>query len=138
MTRYLIDKSALARATRPAVRERLAQIIDADDALTCPIVDLEMLYSARTAAEYELWRADRRVGYTNLPLTTEVGEQALAVQRVLAARGQHRGVSLPDLLIGACASVHGVTVLHYDADYDRIAAESGQAVEWVVPRGSVP
>lgn len=138
MTRYLIDKSALARATQPAVRERLAEILGADQAVTCPIVDLEVLYSARTAAEYELWRADRRVGYRSVPLTPEVGEQALAVQRTLAAHGQHRGVSLPDLLIGACATVHGCTVLHYDADYDRIAAETGQPVEWVVPRGSVP
>ncbi|MDN5747760.1 MAG: PIN domain nuclease [Pseudonocardia sp.] len=137
MTLYLIDKSALARANRPAVRERLAEVLGADRAVTCPIVDLEMLYSARSPAEYELWRSDRRVGYENLPLTPEVGEQALAVQRVLAARGQHRGVSLPDLLIGACAAVHGATVLHYDADYDRIATETKQAVEWIVPRGSV-
>jgi len=28
-------------------------------------------------------------------------------------------------------------VLHYDADYDRIAGVTGQAVEWVVERGSV-
>lgn len=137
MTRYLIDKSALARATRPAVRERLAEILDADQAVTCPVVDLELLYSARTAAEYELWRADRRIGYRSVPLKPEVGVQALSVQRTLAADGQHRGVSLPDLLIAGCASVHDCTVLHYDADYDRIATATGQPVDWVVPRGSV-
>lgn len=137
MTLYLIDKSALARATRPAVRDRLVEVLGADRAVTCPIVDLEMLYSARSPTEYELWRADRRIGYENLPLTPEVGERALAVQRALAARGQHRGVSLPDLLISACAAVHHATVLHYDADFDRIATETGQAAEWIVPRGSV-
>jgi hypothetical protein len=30
-----------------------------------------------------------------------------------------------------------VDVLHYDADYDRIAAITGQPVRWVVRRGSV-
>jgi hypothetical protein len=29
-------------------------------------------------------------------------------------------------------------VLHYDDDYDRIAAVTGQPAQWVVPRGSVP
>lgn len=29
------------------------------------------------------------------------------------------------------------TVLHYDADYERIAKHTGQAVQWIVPRGSV-
>ena len=44
---------------------------------------------------------------------------------------------LPDLIIAATAEEHGATVLHYDADYDRIAAVTGQPVEWVAPRGSL-
>ena len=36
------------------------------------------------------------------------------------------------------AERHGVTLLHYRADYDLIAEVTGQPVEWVVPRGSVP
>jgi hypothetical protein len=32
---------------------------------------------------------------------------------------------------------HGATVRHYDADYDRIAAVTGQPVEWVAARGSL-
>jgi hypothetical protein len=27
--------------------------------------------------------------------------------------------------------------MHYDADFDRIAAVTGQACEWVVPAGTV-
>jgi predicted nucleic acid-binding protein len=41
-------------------------------------------------------------------------------------------------LIAAAAEAHDLTVLHYDADFGRIAAVTGQRVEWVVPRGSVP
>ncbi len=38
---------------------------------------------------------------------------------------------------GASAELAGATVLHYDADYDRIAAITGQPTEWVAPRGSL-
>jgi Arc/MetJ family transcription regulator len=37
----------------------------------------------------------------------------------------------------SAAEVAGLTVLHYDADFDRVARITGQPVEWVVPRGSV-
>lgn len=49
-----------------------------------------------------------------------------------------RGSSHSDLLIAATAERHGLAVLHYDADYDRIAAIIGQVVDWIVPAGSVP
>jgi hypothetical protein len=31
----------------------------------------------------------------------------------------------------------GLSVLHYDADFDRIAAVTGQPHEWIVPKGSL-
>ena len=64
--------------------------------------------------------------------------RALDVQRRLAQVGglHHRSVKIPDLVIAAAAEAFGATVLHYDADYDRIARITGQPVEWIVPRGS--
>jgi predicted nucleic acid-binding protein len=44
---------------------------------------------------------------------------------------------LPDLIIAATAEQHGATVLHYDADYERIAEITGQPTEWIVERGSL-
>lgn len=46
-------------------------------------------------------------------------------------------MSIPDLLIAACAEIDGAVVLHYNVDYERIASVTDQPVEWVVPRGSV-
>ena len=43
-----------------------------------------------------------------------------------------------DLLVAAAAERAGLTVLHYDQDFDLIAEVTGQPTEWVVPRGSVP
>lgn len=137
MAVYLADKSALTRReTRPEVREVVEPLLLAGRIATCGIVDLELLYSAPNPATYgELAEALRAM--PRVPVTEAVVDRALAVQGQLASTSEHRSVPLPDLLIAACAETAGLTVLHYDADYDRIAAVSGQAVQWVVPRGSV-
>jgi predicted nucleic acid-binding protein len=46
-------------------------------------------------------------------------------------------VKIPDLLVAATAEFAGLTVLHYDEDYERVGAISGQNTEWVVHRGSI-
>ncbi len=56
---------------------------------------------------------------------------------MLGARSQHRHFRLADLIIAATAETSGATVLHYDADYDRIAGVTGQPAEWVAERGSL-
>ena len=45
---------------------------------------------------------------------------------------------LPDLLIAAAAEAAGLPVLHYDTDFDLVAAVTGQESRWVVEAGSVP
>jgi predicted nucleic acid-binding protein len=135
--RYLADKSALARAHVPSVGERLEPLFLGGDIATCGIVDLEVLFSARTSRDYAAILADHR----SLP-HVDVGERgierAIEVQAALARKGQHRGVTIPDLLIAAAAEAAGLCVLHYDADFDLVATVTRQPVEWVVRAGSVP
>ena len=69
-------------------------------------------------------------------LTEAMFQRAVEVQGLLALRGQH-SVPIPDLIIAAAAEHAGMVLLHYDSDFDRIAAVTGQALEWVVPRGLV-
>ena len=57
-------------------------------------------------------------------------------QRMLASRGL-RGRKVPDLLVAAAAEEAGLTVLHYDADFDFISRATGQPCEWVVPAGTI-
>lgn len=134
---YLIDHSALTRRrTRPEVRAVLVPLLLSRQVATCAIADLEILYSAESPADYRA-TAEALRGVPRAPLDEGCTERALEVQAMLAERSQHRGVSLPDLLIAACAERTGLTVLHYDADYERIAAITGQPTQWVVPRGSV-
>ncbi len=137
MAVYLADKSALTRrGTRPEVRDVVEPLLLAGRIATCGIVDLELLFSAPTPDTYaELARVLRAL--PRVPVSDAAVDRALEVQGLLAARSQHRAVPLPDLLVAACAERSGLVVLHYDADYDRIAEVTGQPAQWVVPRGTV-
>lgn len=133
--RYLADKSALARMPVPAVEARLRPLIEDGAVGTCAIIDLEVLYSSRNLADYEAILQERR-SFDAAPITPEVMSTAIGFQRELARRGQHR-VPIPDLIISAAALQANLVVLHYDADFERIAAVGGAPHEWVVPQGSV-
>jgi predicted nucleic acid-binding protein len=109
--RLLIDKSAY-------VRGRLDLSSD-DELCLCAVTRLELLYSARSARDYEALEADL-ARFRELRMDAETFAIAATAQRELAAAGQHR-VEIPDLLIAACAHQHGADVLHVDRHYDTLA-----------------
>ena len=133
--RYLADKSALARFPVPAVEARLRPLLEDGAIATCAIVDLEVLYSSRSLVDYAAILQERRA-LDAAPITDGVMRIAIELQHELARRGQHR-VPIPDLIISAAALKANLVVLHYDSDFERIAAVGGAAQEWVVPQGSV-
>jgi predicted nucleic acid-binding protein len=132
---YLADKSALARMPHPSVRRRLRDLLEDGVVATCAIVDLELLYSARSPDDYEAILEERRA-LDEVPITPQVTSRAIDVQHELARTSQHR-IPIPDLLIAAAAESAALTILHYDADYERIAAVTAQPHEWIAPRGSL-
>jgi predicted nucleic acid-binding protein len=137
MARFLADKSALTRqGTRPEVRKVVEPLLLAGEVATCGIVELELLFSATSRDAYRTLAKALR-GMPRLDIGEECFARALEVQAMLAERSQHRAVPLPDLLVAACAETAGLVVLHYDADFERIAELTGQEQQWVVPRGSV-
>lgn len=129
--RFLVDKSAWARANTPSVGRLLEALAEADGLATCAITNLEVLYSASSLDDYEKLR-DELAGLEDLPVGSPHLERALEVQRTLAMTGHHR-IPLPDLIISAVAESASATVLHYDADYERISEVTGQSHRWVVP-----
>jgi len=133
--RYLVDKSALARAGDPIVGERLRRLSESGSLATCSIVDLEVLSSARSREDYDAI-ADELAGFEHIPIDESVLDRARETQRSLAAVGQHR-LPIPDLVIAAAAEAGGAMVLHYDHDFERIASVTGQEHEWVATPGSV-
>lgn len=136
--RYLLDTSALARGDRAPVKERLTPLMHAGHTAICGVVALELLYSARSEADMVARRSDLARTFVMI----ETGEadflRAQDLMQELAANGMHRSAGIADVLVAACAQRAGLTLLHYDADFDLIAQVTGQPAEWVVPRGSIP
>lgn len=132
---HLVDSSVLTRLDRRAIRAAIEPQAELGRLARATISDLEIGFSARDAAEW-----DRLVGaleiFVPVETSTEHVRRARQVQRLLAA-GHQRGRKVPDLLIAAAAEARDLTVLHYDGDFDLIAAVTGQRCEWVVPAGSV-
>jgi len=132
---HLVDTSVLTRLARTEVRTGIQPRVERGELARAGISDLEVGYSARSASEWD--RLAGALGLFDLvETTTEHVHRAKQVQRLLAAKHQ-RGRKVPGLLIAAAAEARGLIVLHYDADFDRIAAVTGQRSEWVVPAGSV-
>lgn len=104
--------------------------------LICEQVALELLRSARDAAAFSTQGALLDI-LGSCPIGVREWRRARAVQSLLAARGQHRGVPPQDLLIAAAAESAGVTLLHYDRDYDLIADVTGQPMRWLAPPGEL-
>ena len=138
LTLYLADTSAWHRSSHPGVAAWWEQRLTADSLATCAQVRLEILYSARSAEDYEDLATELSALH-QLPCGAAQLERALEVQRLLARRGglHHRSVKIPDLVIAATAEAAETILWHYDEDYDRIAEITGQPVEWIVPRGSL-
>jgi predicted nucleic acid-binding protein len=132
---HLLDTSVLTRLRDPAVRESIEPLVLRGELARAGISDLEIGFSARNVAEWD--RLANAVEIFELVTTTaEHVRRARQTQRLLASRHQ-RGRKVPDLLVAAAAEARDLTVLHYDADFDLIAAVTGQSCQWVVPAGSI-
>lgn len=132
-TLFLADTSAYTVAHRvPAAEERLRALALDGMLATFVTVDLELGYSARDPHEHQgIFRV--RSQLVQLAAVDEIALRAREVQALMAARSQHRAAGVMDLLTAAAAEHHGAAVLHYDADFDHIAAVTGQPVVWIAP-----
>jgi predicted nucleic acid-binding protein len=134
---YLIDTSAHARSDNAAVRNIIAGLVADRVAATCVTVDLEAGYSGRDLRDVRAIAERRRSLYVGLPISETIAERARDVRVRMAACGHHRAAGVIDLLTAAVAEHHGAVVLHYDADFEHIAAATAQPHAWIVPRGSI-
>jgi predicted nucleic acid-binding protein len=121
---FVIDTSAWWRLLQlPAeLGARVRSAVRDDRILITPIVRMEILYSARSAAEY--MDADARLSTLRmLRNDRSAADAAMTALGELASRsdGYHR-VPVTDALIAAAAADQGgLAVLHRDAHFDRLA-----------------
>lgn len=132
---FLVDTSAMARISQQPVGARLRPLLEAGLVARCTITDLEAGVSARSGRDWNR-TCSARSPWPQARMDQEVLDRAFEVQGLLASRGLHRTVKLADLLIAAAAEREELVVLHYDHDFDRIAAVTEQMVEWIVPADS--
>lgn len=135
MTTHLAETSVLTRLSVAAVRGAVQPFIDAVALARCTLTDLELGFAASSASDWDRLQAVLTT-LNSVEVTPVVISRAKNVQRMLAAGGL-KGRKVPDLIIAAAAELAGLTVLHYDHDFELIASVTGQHHEWVVPRGSI-
>lgn len=132
------DTSVWARKSNPQLRGWFPSVLARGELAICDMVALELLHTASTPGIYRQL-ADSLQALPWLPMGFRDFQRALEVQALLAERGNqlHRSVKNADLFIAAVAERTGVTLVHYDKDYDTIQAVTGQPMRWVGPRGSL-
>ena len=117
---WLLDKSAAARAGDAVVGPQLASL--AGSLFICPIGELEQLYSARSAGDYDRLKADIHSNLEVADAPADLLARALRLQLDLAHHhGMWHRTPIPDLLIAETALHHGLGIVHADGDFERIA-----------------
>jgi predicted nucleic acid-binding protein len=104
--------------------------------LVCDLVRLELVrLTPNQERAVELGR--RLAAFDTVPMPESLWERARDVQLSMSESGNHRRVPPADLLIAAAAELANVSIVHYDRDYERIAAITGQEHAWFVPDGAL-
>jgi predicted nucleic acid-binding protein len=129
---YLLDTSAYvqSRYNRTAA-DLVGRLTAADELAVCSAVMLEILYGARNRKSWTMTRAALDA-LTRVELTSPY--DVIATQERLVNRGQHR-TSIIDVMVATTAAEHGLTVLHYDRDFEQLSEVTGAGQEWVVSPG---
>lgn len=133
---WLVDKSAL-RPHVAAFADVLIPRIAAGRVAVCLVTELEVGSSARSTKDFERTREDVIGPLLPVGMSYRAEDRAREIQAELVARGQHRAVAIPDVVVAAIADVEGLTVLHYDGDFEIVAEVTGQPMEWIVSPGTV-
>lgn len=135
-TRLLLDASAFWRLASPQLdADRRREI---GDWIARGIVSASTPLLLETRAGRDLPPVDP----AELPLlwiTERAERRAAELQQQLRTAHRHLGVPPLDYLIAAIAEDHGASILHYDADFERLAANTDLAVaaELLAPLGSL-
>jgi predicted nucleic acid-binding protein len=131
---YLVDTSVFTRVRNVNVSAELHQLAPLDLRYS-PITGLELRYSASNEIEWDLF-ATALAEFSREPVLQSDFDRADEVQRALANKAL-KGRKPADLIIAAQAERVGLCLLHYDRDFELIAQVTGQAHQWIVPRGTI-
>ena len=127
---YLVDSSVWIRLFRRSppknMAERVDDLLERQVAATNGLITVEIVSGATNEKEFA--DSSATLGALHqLSLNDRTWSRAARFGYDLRRRGLT--CLTPDLIIAASAIEHGAVLVHADADFDRIAANSGLAVE---------
>lgn len=128
---YLIDISGVFRILQDKLRQAWSDHLAAGVIATCPVVELEFLYSARSLADRLEKRRLLHELFGWVPMSERAWDRAEEVQQLLTEAAMHRSAGPVDLLIAATAERERLTLLSDDRDFTAIAQVTGQPVKLV-------
>ncbi len=128
---YLIDTSGVFRILQDKLRQAWSDHLAAGVIATCPVVELEFLYSARSLADRLEKRRLLHELFGWVPMSERAWERAEEVQQLLTEAAMHRSAGPVDLLIAATAERERLTLLCDDRVFTAIAQVTGQPVKLV-------
>jgi predicted nucleic acid-binding protein len=135
---FLIDTSACNRLFRlPSMERAWAPALDAGRVSVCEVTELELVRAAGGREERAILERYLHEAFGWTPAPDSTLRRARQIQDLLVVSGQHHGPGAVDLMVAATAEPSGLTLLHYDADFETIAKTTGQPHRWIAPRGSV-
>ncbi|SNY35063.1 PIN domain nuclease [Paractinoplanes atraurantiacus] len=136
--KYLADTSALVRLlTNPAVSQAWSSRVNAGLVATCTVTEIELLYTVRSMTERVRQKKLLLDAFCWVVMPEKVFKEAEELQESLTLAGTHRSAGPVDLLTAVTARQHGLELLHYDADFERVAALTKQPHCWLAKRGSI-
>ena len=117
---WILDKSAAARAGTPTIDAQLEDLVGS--LALCPVGELEQLYSARSANDYDALKSALRDNFEVVGAPPDLLDRALRLQQDLAHHhGMWHRTPIADLLVAETALYHRLGVVHVNGDFDRIA-----------------
>jgi predicted nucleic acid-binding protein len=118
----LVDSSLwvhqLRKSGEPAKRDRVNALLANGEAAWCPPVRLELWRGVTDDAERKTLRQYEKV-LPDYEISPAIWDRAIR----LADRGRAAGLTVPmaDLLVFACAKIHGVDLVHDDRHFNELA-----------------
>lgn len=128
---YLIDSSAWIEYFRqlgsPAVKHRVREILEAEEAATCSVVIVELLRGAKNETSFKALK-ETLMSLPQLALDDAAIERAGKWGFTLGRKG--KTVPTTDLMIASSAYKKSI-VVHVDDDFETIASVCDLQVEWI-------
>jgi hypothetical protein len=119
---FLVDSSAWIEYLRPKgshkVKERVREILQKEEAVSCGVVVVEILRGAKSEKDFQSMH-DSLMSLPQIPIDEAVIERASKWGFLLDRRG--KSISTTDLLIAA-AAYKKAQLLHADTDFETISS----------------